>query len=202
VKAFLPKYSDIQLQSILDADVQLPYNINEQDFVTDIKNNSKIKWRVNHFLFRKKLLPYILDTGTFNKWRIFKSLNWIIVLFIVGFSIWTGNYRILFFLIIYSFLIITFDHWIFIFNMSVLITIKLIFKINIPYFWLFVTIILLGYLLNKVIDEMIEKKILNRALTDLRTFWIYYSNKIIWMDENALNNECQRLTEKYTELRN
>jgi len=105
------------------------------------------------------------------------------------------------FLVIYPFLIIPFDHWIFIFNMTVIIGIKVFFKINITYFWFFVTIIIIGYLLNKAIDEMIEKKILKQALSDWMTFWKYYSNKIIWMDKTALNEEYHKLTEKYIELR-
>jgi hypothetical protein len=48
---------------------------------------------------------------------------------------------------------------------------------------------------------MIERNILEKALNDWTTFWKYYSNKIIWMDESALNNEYQILTEKYPELR-
>ena len=84
--------------------------------------------------------------------------------------------------------------------MSAIIAVKLFFKINIAHFWLFVTIVSLGYVLNKAIDEMVEKTILKHAFKDWTTFWKYYSNKIIWMDDKALNNEYQRLTEKYSEL--
>lgn len=201
MKNLPPKYTDLQLQVILDTDSQLPTEFSEQDFLENIKENSKIKWRVNRFLFKKKLLPYLLDTSTFKKWEIFKSLNWLIALLIVGFAIWTKDYRTLLFLIAYPFLIITVDHWIFIFNMTVLIVVKLFFKISIPYFWFFAIAISIGYLLNKPIDEMIEKKILKQALSDWPTFWKYFSNKIIWMDESALNNESQRLIEKYPELK-
>ena len=74
------------------------------------------------------------------------------------------------------------------------------FEINIPYFWFFVAIITAGYLLNKAADEMLEKYILSRALSDWTTFWKYYSGGIISMDETALNNEYARLTQKYPEL--
>jgi hypothetical protein len=201
VKNLPPKYTDIELQSILYSDLQLPDRISEQDFSNDIKDNAKIKWRVNHFLFKKELLPFLLDNSAFKKWKNFKSSNWLIGLLIIGFAIWAKDYKILFFLIIYPFLIIPLDHWIFIFNMTVVIAVKLFFKIGIPYFWFFVTLIAIGYLLNKAIDEMIEKKILKKALNDWPTFWKYYSNKIIWMDESALNNEYHKLTEKYSELR-
>jgi hypothetical protein len=200
MKALPPRYTDIQLQIILDTDPQLPDNISEKDFETEIKRNPKIKWRVNHFLFKKKLLPYLLDTATFRRWKFFKSLNWITALFIIGFAIWTKDYRVLLFLAIYPILIIPFDHWIFIFNMTVIIGIKFLFKINITYFWFFVTAITIGYLLNKAVDEMIEKKILRQALNNWTTFWKYYSNKIIWMDKTALNNEYQRLIEKFSDL--
>jgi hypothetical protein len=63
-----------------------------------------------------------------------------------------------------------------------------------------VTVIAIGYLLNKAINEMIERKILKQALNDWNTFWKYYSNKLISMDETALNNEYDLLTEKYPEL--
>ena len=202
MKTLPPKYTDLQLQSILETDTQFPNNINEYDFRTDLKDNTKIKWRVNHFLFNRNSLPYLLDSATFKKWKVFKSLNWIFVLLIVGFAAWTSDYKILFFLIVYAFFIIPFDHWIFIFNISVIIAIKLLFKISVSYFWLFVTVTFLGYLLNKVADEMIEKKILKQALYDWTTFWKYYSSKIIWMDESALNDEYKRLTDKYSELRN
>ena len=195
-----PKYIETELQSILEIEPQLPDDINEQSFVNDIKNNEKIKWRVNHFLFRKKLLPLLLDASTFRKWRFLKSLNWLIALSIAGFAIWTADYKILLFLIIYPFLIIPVDHWIFIFNTTVVILIKLFFKINISYFWFFMVAIATGYLLNKAIDEMIEKKILKQALSNWITFWKYYSNKLIWIDKSALNNEYHKLITKYPEL--
>jgi len=42
MKTLPPKYTDIQLQIILDTGAQLPDNIHEKDFVTDIKSNPKI----------------------------------------------------------------------------------------------------------------------------------------------------------------
>jgi hypothetical protein len=201
VRNFPPKYTDIQLQAILDTPIQLPDNMNAQDFTSDIRDNTKIKWRVNHSLFTKKSLPYLVDPGTFRKWKTFKSLNWLIAVAIIAFAIWSKDYWVLFFLILYPFLIITFDHWIFIFNMTLFIGAKFLFKINIPHFWFFVIFICVGYLLNKAINEMIEKAILKQALSDLVTFWKYYSNRMIWMDETALNDEYQKLTEKYSELR-
>jgi hypothetical protein len=173
-----PKYTAAELLSILFTDPQLPNNISEREFLTDIRDNGKIKWRVNHFLFKKKLLLSLLDIETFRKWSIFKSLNWFIALFIIGYGIWTGDYRILIFLIIYPYLIITFDHWVFIFHMTLLIAIKLFFNLNIKYLWFFVTAILIGYVLNKAINEMIEKKILKQALRDWITFW---SERIIYV---------------------
>ena len=143
----------------------------------------------------------MLDHSTFKKWKIFKSLNWLIALLIVGFAVWTNDYRILPFLIVYPFLIVTFDHWIFIFNMTVVIAVRLLFKISIPYFLFFVTAILIGYVLNKAINEMIEKRILKQALSEWTIFWKYYSNKIIWIDSSVLNDEYQILTDKYPELR-
>ena len=196
-----PKYTETQLQYMLELEPQLPNNLNEQNFLRDIKDNEKIKWRVNHFLFKKKLLPFLLDTSTFRKWKILKSLNWLIALSIILFTIWTGDYKILLFLVMFPLLIITFDHWIFIFNMSVAIGVKLFFKLSIPYFWFFVSTVTIGYLLNKAIDEMIEKKILKQALRDWSTFWKYYSNKMIWIDESVLNDEYHLLIEKYPELR-
>ncbi|MEO7983071.1 MAG: hypothetical protein ABI688_03210 [Bacteroidota bacterium] len=186
---------------MLELDPEMPDNLNEEYFLSDIKDNVKIKWRVNHFLFKKKLLQLLLDGSTFRKWKIFKSINWLIALAIIDFGIWTGDFKILLFLIIFPFLIIAFDHWIFIFNMTVIIGAKLFFKISISYFWFFVTAVIIGYLLNKAINEMIEKKILAKALSNWTTFWKYYSNKMIWIDEAILNDECKTLTEKYPELR-
>ena len=84
--------------------------------------------------------------------------------------------------------------------MIVGIAIKLILKINIPYFWFFVAIVAIGYILNKAISEMIERKILNQGLSNWRTFWKYYSNKIILIEKAALNNEYDILMKKYPEL--
>jgi len=194
-----PKYSDIELQALLEAQTKLPEKIQEEDFLNEIKNNFKIRWDVNRFLFRKTLLPLLLDKTTFNKWKYFKRLNWLLTLIVVGFAIWKKNLAVLLFLIPYPFLIITFDHWIFLFNMSVIIGIKLLFKINIPYFWFFTAIVTAGYLLNKAIGEMIEKRILANALKDWTTFWKYYSGGIISMDE-TFSNENDRLTKKFPEL--
>ena len=102
VKNLPPKYTYTELQSMLEIDPQLPDNIKEQDFLMDIKDNTKIKWRVNHFLFKKELLPFLLDSSTFRKWKILKSLNWLIALAIIGFAIWTQDYKILLFLIIFQ----------------------------------------------------------------------------------------------------
>lgn len=200
MKDLPPRYTDLELQALLEGDTLQPGNIHETDFLNEIRDNPKIRWRVNHFLFKKKLLPFLVDGTTFKKWQYFKYLNWLLALTIIGFAIWNGDYRILLFLILYPFLIIGFDHWIFLFNMSVVIGIKLLFDINIPYFWFFIAIITAGYLLNKAVDEMLEKYILKEALADWTTFWKYYSGGIISMDETALNNEYDRLTRKYPEL--
>jgi hypothetical protein len=86
--------------------------------------------------------------------------------------------------------------------MTLLIGVKIFFNLNIAYFWFIVIAITAGYLLNKAIDEMIERKILAQALTDLKNFRKFYCNKIIWIDESALNNEYQKLIEKYPDLKN
>jgi hypothetical protein len=194
------RYTELELQALLEGDTLQPENIHEADFLNEIRGNPKIRWRVNHFLFTKKLLPFLLDTTTFKKWRYFKYFNWLFALTIIGFAICNGDYRILLFLILYPFLIITFDHWIFLFNMSVVIGVKFLFNIHIPYFWFFIAIITAGYLLNKAIDEMLGKYILAEALADWKAFWKYYSGGIISMDETALNNEYDHLIRKYPEL--
>ena len=153
-----------------------------------------------HFLFKKQLLPLLLDSSTFKKWKAFKYINWLLAIAIISFAIWNRDYRILLFLVVFPFLIITIDHWIFIFNMSLAIGIKLLFQISSAYFWFFVIMITIGYLLNKAIEEMIESKILARALSSWTIFWKFYSAKIVYMDETALNDEYSRLTEKYPEL--
>jgi hypothetical protein len=196
-----PKYTDSELQYILETDPQLPENLNEQTFFRDIRYNMKIKWRVNNFLFDKQLLPFLVDTSILRKWKIFKLLNQLIVLSIIVFAIGVGDYKILLFLIFFPFLTVPFDHGVFIFIMSVLIGITLFFNLNILYFWFFVIAITIGYLLRKISSEIIERQILKQALSDWIIFWKYYSNKMIWMDISALNNEYEILTDKYPELR-
>jgi hypothetical protein len=195
-----PKYSQGQLLSILNTEPSLPDSISEQNFRSDIRDNEKIKWRVNPYLRRQRLLLVLLDTETFRKWKIVISLNWIIALAIIGFAIWKKDYKILLFLAMYPYFIVTVDHWIFVVNVIAVITLRALFSINIPYFWFFVMAILGGYALNKAISEMIDNKILRQALGDLVTFWRYYSNKMIWIDKWALNDEYQKLTQKYPPL--
>ena len=195
-----PRYIDLQLEEILHSETQPPKNISERDFLTDIKSNKKIKWKVNPFLFKKKLLPHLVDEATFKRWKVFRIRSWLFLTIAIGFIIWTKDYKMLLFFVVYLLLTRPLEHWIFIFNITVLITFKLLFRVAVPYFWALVTFILIGYVLNKIANEMIEKKILKQALSDLTSFWKYYSHKIIWMEKSALNGEYRKLTEKYPDL--
>ena len=134
--AIPPKYTYSDLQDILGSNPQLPDQLNEEGFIYDIKNNTKVKWRVNHFLFRRELLALIVDERAVRNWKIGRSLNWLVVLFVAGLSIWTGDYKLLLFLLVYPFIILPVDHWIFIFNVALFIGVKFLFSFNIQYFWL------------------------------------------------------------------
>ena len=98
-----PKYTDTDLQYIFELDPQLPDNLNEQYFLRDIKNNTKIKWRVNHFLFKKKLAEArAAITGAKEKMAIYRQaciIKWAMIegasLFSIICFLLTRNYAFL-----------------------------------------------------------------------------------------------------------
>jgi hypothetical protein len=200
MKNLPPKLSHEQLRLIIENDTEMPAGITEEIFCSEIQNNSKIRWRVNHRLFRKDLLPLLIDSGAFKKWRLFSSINWLLVFSVVVFAVKVNDYRVLFFLIIYWFLRIPLDHWIFLLNVTLFFAVKFLFGINVPHLLFFTIVGLVTYLLNKATVEMVEGKILDQALVNWTFFWKYYSGRLIFMDQHRLNNEYARLTEKYPEL--
>lgn len=176
------RFRDLELQEILEKEVKLPEGISEADFVKEIQNNDKIKWRVNSRWFTKLTLSSLADPKVAKKWKFIKQLHWVIVVSIIAFAFWKQDSRILLFFLVYPFLTIAFPHLIFILILAMLLGLTGLFRIHIAYLWFFVATVIAGYVINKVTEEMLEKNILHKALSDWPTFWRYYSEQIIEID--------------------
>lgn len=193
------RFRDLKLQEILEKEVKLPEGISEADFVKEIQNNDKIKWRVNSRWFTKLTLSSLADPKVAKKWKFIKQLHWVIVVSIIVFAFWKQDSRILLFFLVYPFLTIGFPHLIFILILAILLGLTGFFRIHIAYLWFFVATVIAGYVINKVTEEMLEKNILHKALSDWPTFWRYYSGQIIEI-EPFLDNEYLRLIKKFPDL--
>jgi hypothetical protein len=200
----IPKYSELQLQIILDSTATLPDNISESVYENELRDNSRLKWNINPFLAKKQNLILFLDSTKIKKWIILKNLNWVIAVFIIVCSLLTNDYKHLWTLLIFPLFMASglLDHWIMLFNLAILLGLKFFIGFNNHYFWFTLSIILTTYLLSKVTQEFLEKSIFKIAFSDSNTFWKYYSNRLIYVDETKVNNEFQNLAMKYPELSN
>jgi hypothetical protein len=200
----IPRYSEFRLQIILDSSPTLPDSISELVYQNKLKNNSRLKWKLNPCFSKKQNLFLFLDPDSFKKWNNLKKFNWLILIFIVVFPIFIKDYKLFWILPFYPFIRSSgiLSHWIVLFNSAVLLALKYFVNINNHFFWLIFSTFIAGYLLNRIAYEFIERKIFEIAFTDFNTFWKYYSNKLIYIDETSLNDEFQNLILQYPELDN
>jgi hypothetical protein len=49
-----PKYSELEIQIILDSAVTLPNSITESVYENQLRDNPRLKWKINPFLANKK----------------------------------------------------------------------------------------------------------------------------------------------------
>ena len=168
----IPKYSEFQIEIILDSNITLPENINENFYQKQLKENQKLKWKMNPFLSKKGNLVLLLEPAIFKKWLLLKRLNWLIAIFIVGFSLYTNNYDFCWALIIFPIFISSglLDHWMIVSGLVILFILKSIIGFNGNFFWFILTICLVTSLLSKATHEFLEKSIFKVAFTDPNTF--------------------------------
>jgi hypothetical protein len=94
------------------------------------------------------------------------------------------------------------SQWIMLSNVVILFALSNLFGFNGHLLWYITAIVIMTYLLSKVTYEFLEKIIFKIAFNDPNTFWKYYSNKLIYIDETKINNEYQNLISAYPELGN
>jgi hypothetical protein len=198
----LPKYSELEVQNIMESSQSLPNSIPESVYEKRLRDNSKLKWCINPFLARENKLNLFLSPDVVKKWLLLKRLNWVIAFLTIALSIFTKDYRILWGLLIFPSFMSSgiLSHWIIIFNLVLLVSLQNWLGIYPHFIWYIVLIILLTYILSKITYELLEKNILKIAFNDSNTFWKFYSNKFIYIDETKLNNEFQKLTADYPDL--
>jgi hypothetical protein len=197
-----PNYSEIELLVILDSVVVLPSNITESVYENQLRDNSKLTWRTNPFLSKKQNLLMILSADQFRKWEAFKKLNWLIAIGIIFFSLLTGNYKFLWTLLIFPLFTSSgiVDHWIVLFNLSILFLLKYFIGINSHFFWFAILVMLVTYVLSRLTQDFVEKSIFKIAFGSLEIFWKYYSNRLIYVNDTRLNEEYRNLILKYPDL--
>jgi hypothetical protein len=172
-----PKYSELELQNILESSQALPDSIPESVYEKRIRDNSKLKWCINPFLARENKLNLFLGPAVVKKWLLLKRLNWVIAFLIVVLSTVIKDYILCF--------IFSLQYW-------------LAFSGHL--FLYMVIIILVTYILSKITYLFLEKNILKMAFSDPNTFWKFYSNKFIYIDATKLDNDFQKLVADYPEM--
>ncbi len=198
----LPKYSASDIEFFINSPVTLPDNISEDVYEKQLRDNPKLKWKINPFLSKKSILRLLLNNSQYKRWTFLKSLNWLIVIGIIVFSFMTHDARFLWVLVVFPLLITSglLDHWIVISTVAVAILLKIFVSFDNTYFWFTLSVSLAAFLLSKIAQEFLEKVILKMAFVDGHTFWMFYSNKLIYIDTTVLNNEFQDIFNRYPEL--
>src|SRR6185312_2222972 len=161
----LPKYSELELFSILADDTALPNGIDEYSYETRIKQ-TKLNWKVNPFLFHSKLISEILDESSSNIIRRIGYLNWIVVALIVAFSLYYNHHMLLLILLLYSFFTGSgmLDNSI-ILILGIIVSL-LSFKFTNVYFISVFIVFMLAYFISKVQFELFKKKIWRMAFSN------------------------------------
>ena len=197
-----PKYSIIELGQILDKDPILPKTIDELIFEKELKNNTNLKWRINPYLQRKAFNKLFLSQKEQRRLKILTSFNWLFAFIILGLSLWTKDFTLLTALLVYPLFLKSglLDHWIVIFNSCVLLAIEFIFRFHNHYFALIFVTFITAYLISRLKFEILEKSIFKKAFRDFKTFWKYYSKKLIFIDKTAIGSDCDELFKTYPEL--
>ena len=197
-----PKYSEIELFNILQEETSIPISISEHCYETQLKNNSALKWRVNGFLFKPKLRNQLLAEDAKKKINLINYLNWVVVISIVIFSIFTNHYMDLWILLLYPFFMpsgLT-DYWIVITNSAILLTLSFKFDFHTHYFILLVCVFISAFLISKMQFSIFKKAVFRNAFSDFKLFWKYYSYKLIYVDKTAIKKNYKELFERYPDL--
>ncbi|MFN0215947.1 MAG: hypothetical protein ACKVT2_16935, partial [Saprospiraceae bacterium] len=196
----IPRLTDVELQIILDSDVTFPKNITELDFHHQIQSNQKIKWDVNPFVLEEKRVRIMLDAPEFNRWKSIQRISNIVGVLIVYWSLRIWTYEMLLLLLVIPFTIGAFPHFLFIVCIGLTIAVKFYFSLTIPFFWLIIFLVGFSYTITKISNDKAKRTIIEQGLSNWRTFWKYYSNKIIYPIWVLSLNELENLIERYPEL--
>jgi hypothetical protein len=200
----IPKYSASDVEFFLNSPAGLPDNITEDVYEKELRDNDRLKWKINPFLSKKCILRLLLDNGEYKRWTFLKRLNWLIVICIIVFSYVMHDARLLWMLLVFRLFMNSglLDHWIMVSMGAVAILLKMLLAFDNMYCWFTLSVAFATFLLSKVAQEFLEKTIIRKAFVDGDTFWKFYSNKLIYIDTTVLNNEFQHIFNKYPELNN
>jgi len=201
MKHIVPKYSLIELEEIIYSEPILPEDLSEQTFNEEIKTNSRLKWKFNLSLFKPKAVNLVLNDELQTKVKKLRSFNWIIAIFVIVNSLWVQDYKLLLTLCFIPFIKPGFiGHGTFLVLAIISVGLKTWIGISNNYFWFFFLVLSPVFILNRLIQEFIERSLLKGILSDFKIFWKYYSNQLIYIDLPFLNSEYQTLIEKYPVL--
>jgi len=194
-----PKYSDLEITNILVDETQFPKGINEHAYETQIKH-TKLKWKINPYLFQSKLQRQFLDENSLKIISRIGYLNWIVVALIIVFSLLTNHQLFLLILLLYPFFKTSglLDNGIILILMAAVLLLS--FKFTNVYFIFGFIVFMLAYSISKLQLELFKKRIWKMAFADFKSFWKFYSNKLIYVDKTGLNNNYKDLFEKYPDL--
>ena len=199
----LPNYSSLKLWEILDSETSLPRGITEIEFGADIKNNTKLRWKVNGSLFKTKTMELLLNDRELKRWKQLSIiLTMFIILTIFSISFVVADYWLLITLLFVPLLSIfgLLDYSLFITVIIVLTGVKIFLHISDFHFWFYFVLFLISYFTSRVNCELAKGSILKHVFGDFKTFWKYYANGLIDIDLYSWNVELRRLLSKYPEL--
>ena len=197
-----PKYSALELQKIIEQEITIPEKVGQKFIEEELINNSKMQWALNPFLLKGDLLILFENNKPFKLWRFLKSLNWVVLALILCYSMFSQDYKLV--LAIPLYLILTpsgvIDLWIFITVLAIFVGGAFYLQINNRYYWLAVSIFIVGYLFSKLTIKATERVLLNKVFADTKTFWSFFSNKLIVSASDSTDAELDRIGQIYPEL--
>lgn len=192
-----PKFTESKLQYILFEETVIPHQISEGFIESELINNPRLKWILNPFLLNGNLLKLFTDTKAYRQWLLLKGLNWIALGLISVFSILTQDYKLLFMIPVYIAFITSgfLSFWIFISATVIAFLFGYVGKIENHYFWFSCLVAQVAYLVSKLANKVIEHILLKKATSNSKTFWKFFSNKLIDLDSDTSYAELLRLEE-------
>lgn len=197
-----PNYNASQLLKILEAETEPPSFLDAQTYLTDFKNNNNLVWRINPYLFKRENISVLLNDDEFRKWRNLKTLNWLLMLIMLVYIVAFQEYSLVIFLIVYRFIVaLILEHWLFITVSLLAVALSFLFNFHSVNFWFILFATTLGFILNRFTDDIVSQVVLNKAFTNVYSFWKFYTNKLILIDPASLNRGFQKLISKHPELR-